>query len=147
MSKIFEKILERIPSFKKRMTRISVDVGAQIFEYMKESGINQRQLAERLGKRESEISKWLNGSHNFTIETIAKIEDTFDKDIVLVPMFAINDLGYKYEMKILNEPFPLNWEQNNLWGVNKKDMIKYKKKNQIVSKSIDATPNYKQTGS
>ena len=147
MSKVLEKILERIPSYKKRMTRISVDVGAQIFEYMKEAGINQRQLAERLSKKESEISKWLNGSHNFTIETIAKIEDTFDKDIVLVPMFAVADLGFKYEMRISNEPYSTNWKRNTFWGVNKEDLIIYDNKNKTISVSVNASANYKQTGS
>ena len=116
MSKIFEKILERIPSYQKRMTRISVDIGAQIFEYMKAEGINQRQLADKLGKKESEISKWLNGSHNFTIETIAKIEDVFDKDIVLVPMFAIQDLGYSYEMKATVNSASSNTVDKPLWS-------------------------------
>jgi transcriptional regulator with XRE-family HTH domain len=147
MSKIFEKLLEGIPSYKKRLTRISVDIGAQIFEYMKADGINQRQLADKLGKKESEISKWLNGSHNFTIETIAKIEDVFDKDIVLVPMFATQDLGFTYEMKISGEPFSLKLKPKSLWGIEKKDLIKYKKKNETVSNSIDATISYKQTGS
>ncbi len=116
MSKIFEKLLERIPSYQKRMTRISVDIGAQVFEYMKAEGINQRQLAEKLGKKESEISKWLNGSHNFTIETIAKIEDVFDKDIVLVPKFATQDLGFSYEMKIITESGNVDHQSKHVWG-------------------------------
>jgi len=100
MSNTIERIKGRIPSYRKRMVRISVDIGAQIHEYMKSDGINQRVLAERLGKKESEISKWLSGSHNFTIETVAKIEDVFGKRIILVPVFATEDLGYSYEMKI-----------------------------------------------
>lgn len=99
MSKLFKEILEKIPGYKKRMIGISVDIGAQIHEYLKEAGINQRQLADKMGKKESEISKWVNGSHNFTIETVAKIEEVFDKKIILVPMFAAEDLGIKYDTK------------------------------------------------
>ena len=97
MKNVIERIKDRIPSFKYRMTRISIDIGAQIFEYMKNENLNQKQLAAKLGKKESEISKWLNGSHNFTIETIAKIEDVFDKDIIIVPMFAKEDLGLNFK--------------------------------------------------
>ena len=98
MSKIFERIISKIPNFKIRMTRISMDIAEQIYQYMKQAGnMKQKDLAEKLGKKESEISKWLNGNHNFTIETIAKIEDVFDKDILLVPMFAEEDLKIKIE--------------------------------------------------
>jgi transcriptional regulator with XRE-family HTH domain len=100
MSKVLERIKDRIPPYRKRMIRISVDIGTQIHEYMKSDGINQRVLAEKLGKKESEISKWLSGSHNFTIETVAKIEDVFGKRIILVPLYATQDLGYTYEMKV-----------------------------------------------
>lgn len=73
-----------------------MDIAEQIYQYMKQAGnMKQKDLAEKLGKKESEISKWLNGNHNFTIETIAKIEDVFDKDILLVPMFAEEDLKIK----------------------------------------------------
>ena len=128
------------------MTRISVDVGAQIFEYMKESGINQRQLAERLGKRESEISKWLNGSHNFTIETIAKIEDTFDKDIVLVPMFAINDLDYKHQVNISDYSSINNLNTDRLWGVGIKDLEDFSNKESYSSGTLTLVSSYLKTG-
>lgn len=78
---------------------MSMDIASQIFEYMKKNEMTQRDLANKLGKRESEISKWLTGSHNFTLESIAKIEEVFDKKIILVPMFAVEDLGFKYETK------------------------------------------------
>ena len=99
MSKLFEKIHNRIPPYKKRMIGMSMDIASQIYEYMKESEMTQRELANELGKSESEISKWLTGSHNFTLESIAKIEEVFDKKIILVPMFAAKDPGLKYEKK------------------------------------------------
>jgi len=129
------KLLKKIPSFKKRMTRISVDIGAQIFEYMKEAGINQRQLAEKLDKNESEISKWLNGSHNFTIETIAKIEDVFNKDIILVPLFAKEDLGIKYQISssgFITSPL---WKTGRVWGLDSKDIEESSNKENYISET------------
>lgn len=76
---------------------ISFDISAQIYEYMKkENNMSQKELAKRLNKKESEVSKWLTGGHNFTIETIAKIEEVFKQKILVVPMFAQDDLGIKY---------------------------------------------------
>jgi len=68
MSKVLEKIKNRILSFKKRMMEISFDISAQIYEYMKkENNMSQKELAKRLNKKESEVSKWLTDGHNFTI--------------------------------------------------------------------------------
>ena len=97
MSKVLVRIKNRIPSFKKRMMEISFDISAQIYEYMKkENNMSQKELAKRLNKKESEVSKWLTGGHNFTIETIAKIEEVLNQKILMVPMFAQEDLGIKY---------------------------------------------------
>jgi|GEM_PF-783074 len=94
--KIIEKIKNRIPSFKKRMMNISFDISAQIYEYMKnENDMSQKELAVKMNKKESEVSKWLSGGHNFTIETIAKIEEVFKSKILIVPLFAFEDLGIK----------------------------------------------------
>jgi len=98
MSKVIERILSRIPSYKKRMMSISFDIAAQIYEYMKkDGGITQKEFAKKMSKKESEISKWLSGGHNFTIETIAKIEEVFNEKIVYISMFAKDDLGLEYE--------------------------------------------------
>ncbi|MBS1552099.1 MAG: helix-turn-helix transcriptional regulator [Bacteroidetes bacterium] len=96
-SKVLEKIKNRIPSFKKRMMEISFDITAQIYEYMKNgNNMTQKELAKKLNKKESEISKWLSGGHNFTLETVAKIEEVLNQKILIVPMFAREDLGIKY---------------------------------------------------
>ena len=37
-----------------------------------------------LGKKESEISKWMRGTHNFTIDTISSIESVLGYPILQV---------------------------------------------------------------
>ena len=49
-----------------------------------ERGISQKEFAELMGKRESEISKWLKGTHNFTLRTLAKISAVLDSPIIQV---------------------------------------------------------------
>jgi hypothetical protein len=45
-------------------------------------------------KRDSEISKWLGGGHNFTIATIAKIEAVLGEDIISVKKYRKPVAGY-----------------------------------------------------
>ena len=49
---------------------------------MAEQGMKQRDLAKALGKTETEVSRWLSGTHNLTIATIAKIAAVLGDDII-----------------------------------------------------------------
>ena len=44
-----------------------------------------KDLAEKLGKTEAEISKWLSGTHNFTLRSLAKIEIVLNETIIKIP--------------------------------------------------------------
>lgn len=56
----------------------------RIHDILVRHGLRQKDLASMLDKRESEISKWMRGSHNFTIETIAQIERALGEPILQV---------------------------------------------------------------
>ena len=53
---------------------LSFRIVDRIHDILEEQGLKQKDLAEKLGKSESEISKWMRGTHNFTIDTLASIE-------------------------------------------------------------------------
>ena len=61
------------------------DIVVRINQLLKEKGYSQKDLAEKLDKRPSEISKWLNGDHNFTLRSIAKLEAELGEMILYVP--------------------------------------------------------------
>lgn len=69
-------------------TRKSVDLSFQIVdrihEILTEKGLKQKDLANMLGKKEAEISKWMRGTHNFTIDTLSSIEDALGEPILKV---------------------------------------------------------------
>jgi len=48
-------------------------LAARIADLLVQKGWNQNQLAEAMSKRPSEISKWLSGTHNFTLDTLTEI--------------------------------------------------------------------------
>ena len=69
-------------------TRERVDLSFQIVdrihEILTEKGLRQKDLALQLGKKEAEISKWMRGTHNFTIDTLVAIEQALDAPILQV---------------------------------------------------------------
>lgn len=56
----------------------------RIHSILKEKGLKQKDLASMLGKKESEISKWMRGTHNFTIDTITSIENALGTPILQI---------------------------------------------------------------
>ncbi|MCZ8286906.1 MAG: helix-turn-helix transcriptional regulator, partial [Bacteroidia bacterium] len=47
---------------------------------------------EKLGKSEAEISKWLSGTHNFTIRTLSKIEAELGESVITTPKKVVEDI-------------------------------------------------------
>jgi transcriptional regulator with XRE-family HTH domain len=62
----------------------SFDIVDRIHEILSSKNLDQKDLAALLGKQESEISKWMSGTHNFTIKTITRIEKVLGSPIVKV---------------------------------------------------------------
>lgn len=73
-----------------RMVKHNLSISTKIARVLNEKNINKGEFAEMLGKSPSEVSKWLSGTHNFTIKTIAKIESILDEEIIHV------EKEYKY---------------------------------------------------
>lgn len=73
-SKIFQEILDNTPEDVDIFVRWYADLVIRINQLLNEKGISKKELAERLDKKPSEISRWLNGEHNFTLRSIAKLQ-------------------------------------------------------------------------
>lgn len=65
-------------------TKLSVAIANRIEALMRAEGLSKKQFAESLGRRPSEISKWLSGEHNFTIATLSKLGAFFGQPIITV---------------------------------------------------------------
>ena len=63
---------------------LSFQIVDRIHEILKEKGLKQKDLASALGKSEAEISKWMRGTHNFTIDTLVSIEKALGSSIITV---------------------------------------------------------------
>lgn len=77
-----QEISDEIPREKREETRLSFAISNRIDTLMRQRGLNRKQLAEALGKRPNEITRWLSGEHNFTLATIAKLSTFFGNPIV-----------------------------------------------------------------
>ena len=67
-----------------KKVELSFQIADRIHEILESRGLKQKDLAMMLGKKEAEISKWMRGTHNFTIDTLVSIEKALDAPILQV---------------------------------------------------------------
>jgi len=84
-SEIAKKIQEETPEEVRIFVRQYTDIVLRINQILEEKGYTQKDLAERMNKKPSEINKWLKGNHNLTLKTLAKLEAELGEPIISVP--------------------------------------------------------------
>jgi antitoxin component HigA of HigAB toxin-antitoxin module len=78
------ELLGEISPEDRAQTRLSFEISNKLDALMQERGLSKKQLADAIGKRPSEITRWLSGEHNFTIATIGMLSAFFGKPIITV---------------------------------------------------------------
>lgn len=93
MSKHFDYALSQVTPDVKQFIDNSFDVANQIHSILERQGKTQKDLAEAMGKSESEISRWLTGTHNFTLKSVSKIEVILGEKILTTPLRSQQDFS------------------------------------------------------
>lgn len=84
-NKLFRDCLATIPAEQKAEFDLSFGIAERISEILKTKGLTQKDFARLLNKRDTEISKWLTGRHNFTTtQTIARIETVLGSKLISI---------------------------------------------------------------
>lgn len=68
--------------------RYSQMVAVKMLERMHELNITQKVLAEKMGCSQQYVSKILQGKENLSLETLCKIEDSLNLQLILEPELA-----------------------------------------------------------
>ena len=84
-NRIMDEIRSTITPEMKLQMEMSVAIANRIYEILEAKGMTQKELAQKLGKTETEVSRWLSGTHNMTLSTICKISAALGEEIVIVP--------------------------------------------------------------
>ena len=81
---LFRQIVDETPEDLKTQLRFSDLIAEKLIRMLKSKGMSQRDLAKNTGKTEAEVSRWLGGTHNFTLRTLAKISVVLGEDLIHV---------------------------------------------------------------
>lgn len=82
--RFFIETLSKVPPKTDKQISWSMAISDVISEALDSKGMTQKEFAKLIGKTETEVSRWLGGTHNFTLSTLAKISSTLDLDLIKV---------------------------------------------------------------
>ncbi len=81
-SPILSELIQNISKEELEKTESKMRLALKIAEAIKAKGYNKGEFAKKLNKNNSEISKWLSGTHNFTHDTLILLENELDIALV-----------------------------------------------------------------
>ena len=70
-------------AFTEKQIQLSDEIAQRIQTLLKQKHMSQREFARAMGKTETEVSRWLSGTHNLTNATIAKMASVLGDDIIM----------------------------------------------------------------
>ena len=83
-NKLLRESFEAIPAEQKAEFELSYSIAERLDAAMKSCGISRQALAKMMGKRDSEVARWLTGRYDFTTSTIAQIETALNTKLIQV---------------------------------------------------------------
>lgn len=118
-NKLMDEIRKSTPADTNKQVDLCVAIANRVFELLQERNMKQRDFAKALGKTETEVSRWLSGTHNLTLATIAKMATVLGDDIITttqshrpyklpntqnVAMMVAEDMCKKIVIQIIKNP-------------------------------------------
>lgn len=80
-----EQSVANMPEDSKIFVEKSLEIANYLMQVLQEKNLKQKDLADRLGKSEAEVSKWLAGMHNFTLRSLSKLEAALEATVICTP--------------------------------------------------------------
>ena len=80
----FKEMISEVPAEIKAEVDLSFAISERLERLIKDKGLSKKEFADAIGKRPSEVTKWLSGQHNFTLRTLAMLSTFFGESLVEV---------------------------------------------------------------
>ena len=94
-----QELLDEVTPLEMEQTKNKMQLAARIEDFMRAKGWNKSQFAEKVGKNPSEITKWLSGTQNFTVDVLTEIASTLG--VELTALFGKQQVQVIYRKEIV----------------------------------------------
>lgn len=112
------RIMNDIDEDKLRRTRNRMLVANRIADALKAKGISQKRFSEMTGRSESEVSEWLSGDRNFTIDTLSDIKKYLGIDLLNTSSMRTSPVSKDTNrMKVAKNRTPVVYDKSEILTV------------------------------
>lgn len=109
------RIMNNIDEDKLRRTRDRMLVANKIADALKAKGISQKKFSEMTGRSESEVSEWLSGDRNFTIDTLSDIKKYLGIDLLNTSSMRTSPVSKEASrMKVAKKRTPVVYDMSDI---------------------------------
>jgi len=81
---LFKEMMDKIPAESRRESELSYSIARRINEVLVRKGWTQADLAKAVGRPPAVVSRWMSGTQNFTLKTLASLEIAMGEKIISV---------------------------------------------------------------
>ena len=109
------RIINTIDEDKLRRTRDCMLVANKIADALNAKGISQKKFSEMTGRSESEVSEWLSGDRNFTIDTLSDIQKYLGIDLLNTSSMRTSPVSKEASrMKVAKRRTPVVYDMSDI---------------------------------
>ncbi|MGL5938453.1 MAG: helix-turn-helix domain-containing protein [Phocaeicola sp.] len=97
----WDNLMSEMDEKEYKRTERRMELAAFIYSTIRAKGMSQKDFAKLMGKKPSEISKWLSGTHNLTLDTISDIEDALKIKIIQTEQNSLVSKSYNSKITVV----------------------------------------------
>lgn len=100
-------LLDEVTPLEMEQTKTKMQLATRIEDCMRNKGWKKSQFAEQIGKNPSEITKWLSGTQNFTIDVLTEIAHTLGVELTSLLGEPQVQVAYRKEIVVTSVEVPV----------------------------------------
>jgi len=96
---VLAEIANNVSKESMHRTQNRMSIAIKIAECLKSLNMSQKEFASKICKSESEVSDWLSGSRNFTIDTLSDVECALNVKLLDLSVMNLKEISSEVEQK------------------------------------------------
>lgn len=102
-SPLIESLLAEISPAQMESTRVRMIIATRIADAIAKKGLSKQEFAQLMQQNPSAVTRWLSGTHNFTLDTLTAIQSVLGIELINIEE-PENENFVRIRAKGINQP-------------------------------------------